>query len=142
MNKELFNQAKEAKTIEELLKMAEENGIKMTKDQAEELFAKLNPAQGELSDDELDNVAGGGCGEEAGPTPKFAIGDLVRSSAYTTCSDCRRAAGWPVDFPVATGKIEWIEFPTDINNYEYIYHMRCVDCGGIEANAAEYLELV
>ena len=142
MSKELFNQAKKAKSIEELMKMAEENGIKMSEEQATEFFAKLSPKEGELSDDELDNVAGGGCKEEAGSTPKFAIGDLVRSSNIRTCYDCRRAAGFPADFSAATWKIEWIQFPDADYNYEYMYHVRCVNCGMIEQHVECNLELV
>ena len=43
LNKELLAKAKEAKTPEELIALAKENGM-------------------ELADEELDNVSGGGCG--------------------------------------------------------------------------------
>ena len=61
LNKELLSKAKEAKTPEELLALAKENGIEMTAEEAQKIFAQLHPQTGELSDDELDNVAGGGC---------------------------------------------------------------------------------
>ena len=56
MEKELIAKAKETNTVEELMTLAKENGIRLTEEDA-----KLHPATGELSDDELDNVAGGGC---------------------------------------------------------------------------------
>ena len=46
MNNELIEKANQAKSAEELLAIAKENGIEAT---------------GELSDNELDNVSGGGC---------------------------------------------------------------------------------
>ena len=63
MNQELVNKARKAESVEELLALAKENGIELTNEQAKEYFAQLNPTKGELSDDELDDVSGGGCGE-------------------------------------------------------------------------------
>ena len=64
-NSELFEKAKEAKSAEELLSLAKENGVELTKEEAQEYFAQLNKS-GELSDEELDNVAGGGCQTSVG----------------------------------------------------------------------------
>ena len=61
MNKELLAKAKEMKTPEELMALAKENGIEMTEKSAKAYFEQLNPKTGEVSDDELNNVAGGGC---------------------------------------------------------------------------------
>lgn len=57
---ELIEKAKQAKSPEELLAFAKENEIELTEDEAKAYFEQLNKL-GELSDDELDNVAGGGC---------------------------------------------------------------------------------
>ena len=62
LNKELLVKAKEAKTPEELLTLAKENGADLTEESARTYFDLLHPQTGELSDDELDNVSGGGCG--------------------------------------------------------------------------------
>ena len=62
LNKELLAKAKEAKTPEELLTLARENGAELTAESAKMYFDLLHPQTGELSDDELDNVSGGGCG--------------------------------------------------------------------------------
>ena len=61
LSKELLAKAKNAKTPEELIALAKENGEELTEESAKEYFELLNPKTGELSDDELDNVAGGGC---------------------------------------------------------------------------------
>lgn len=58
---EMIEKAKAAKTAEELMALAKENNIEMTEEEAKTYFAQLHPASGELSDDDLDNVAGGGC---------------------------------------------------------------------------------
>ncbi len=64
-NTELLEKAKEAKSAEELLSLAKENGMELTEGEAEEYFTQLNKS-GELSDEELDNVAGGGCQTKVG----------------------------------------------------------------------------
>ena len=61
MNNELIAKAKEAKSPEELMALAKENSMELTEESAKAYFHQLNPKTGELSDDELDNVAGGGC---------------------------------------------------------------------------------
>ena len=74
-SKELIEKAKTAKTAEELLAMAKAENIELTEEQAAKAFAELNKA-GELSDEELENAAGGGCGDsnKSGDTPKYSVG--------------------------------------------------------------------
>ena len=60
--KELLEKAKTAQTAEELAAMAKEAGVALTREEAEKYFADLRKT-GELSDEELDNVAGGGCAD-------------------------------------------------------------------------------
>ena len=50
--------AMQAKSVEELLKLAEAYGYEISKEEAEEIYAELNQ-EGELSGDDLENVAGG-----------------------------------------------------------------------------------
>ena len=66
MDKNLILKAKDAKSAEELMALAKENGIELNEEDAIMYFEQLNAKKGELSDDELDCVAGGGCfgGEE------------------------------------------------------------------------------
>ena len=72
ISKELIEKAKTAKSAEELLEMAKAENIELTEEEAAQAFAKMNK-NGELSDEELDNVAGG-CG---GRPRKFHMNDRV-----------------------------------------------------------------
>ena len=72
ISKELIEKAKTAKTAEELLAMAKAEKVELTEEEAAKAFAELNKT-GELSDEELDNVAGGG----GGRPPKFSRNDRV-----------------------------------------------------------------
>ena len=49
---ELIEKAKEAKTSDELMSLAKENGVELTGEDANTYFEQLNPKTGELSDDE------------------------------------------------------------------------------------------
>ena len=58
--KELLEKAKSAESAEALLALAKENNYEMTAEEAEAYFAQMHKS-GELSDEELENVSGGGC---------------------------------------------------------------------------------
>ena len=55
---ELIAKAKAAKSAEELLALAKENGIELTIEEAKTFFAQIS-ASGAVSDDDLDAVSGG-----------------------------------------------------------------------------------
>ena len=75
ISKELLKKAKQAKTAEELLEMAKAEKVELTEEEAAKAFEELNK-NGELSDEELDNVAGGCDGFK--PTKwKYNVGDCV-----------------------------------------------------------------
>ena len=75
ISKELIEKAKTAKSAEELLAMAKAEKVELTEEEAAKAFAELNKS-GELSDEELDNVAGGCDGFK--PTKwKYNVGDCV-----------------------------------------------------------------
>lgn len=57
---ELIEKARHASSPEELLALAKVNEIELSEDEAKGYFEQFNKT-GELSDEELDNVAGGGC---------------------------------------------------------------------------------
>ena len=73
ISKELIETAKTAKSAEELLELAKTENINFTAEEAAKAFDGLNK-NGELSDEELDNVSGG-CG--SGDEPLFAVGKWV-----------------------------------------------------------------
>ena len=94
VSKELLEKAKTAKTAEELLSMARKENIDMTAEEAAKAFAGLHK-NGELSDNELDNVSGGGCGDDNGSPDgraksesavvfMYAVGQTVKVIGWCT----------------------------------------------------------
>ena len=65
INAEMIKKAKTAKSADELLKIAKENGMNLTFDEANTCFAQHNSTREELSDDEIFNVSGG-CNNSSG----------------------------------------------------------------------------
>ena len=63
MAKEILQKLRVAKSPEELLEIAKANGAALTAEQAKAAFDRLR-GSGELSDDDLDKVAGGAADEE------------------------------------------------------------------------------
>lgn len=53
--------ALQAKSLDELLVLAKESNIDITREEGQVYFNILNPKIGELADEELDNVSGGSC---------------------------------------------------------------------------------
>ena len=100
LTSELIAKAKAAKSAEELLALAKENKVELTEEEAKTYFAQLN-ANGALSDDELDAVAGGSflgisCDDEDENEDEDDIyqdGEIVKFFDGTTCtcgcSTCR-----------------------------------------------------
>lgn len=89
---EMIEKAKAAKTAEELLVLAKENNVELTEEEAKAYFVQLNPNLGELTDEELDNVAGGGCGDDQ---YQIKHGDRVqmRQEYSNNCPICKGRTG-------------------------------------------------
>jgi hypothetical protein len=100
ISKELIEKAKTAKSAEELLAMAKAENIELNAEEAAQAFAKMNK-NGELSDEELDNVAGG-CGDNAPKGPKYSVGDWVtvdiNYGGYRPCGEV--ISVWKSDSPM------------------------------------------
>ena len=114
-SKELIEKAKTAKSAEELLAMAKAENIEMTAEEAAKYFAELHKT-GELSDEGLDNVAGG-CGGEEITEPKYKEGDLVWISGGFACYTCGRYRAFKV---------------TEVHRSpvgKHTYSVACPDCG-------------
>ena len=93
---ELIAKAKATKSAQELLALAKENNVEMTEEQAKIYFEQLN-ASGTVSDEELDAVVGGGCGDDeyilkchaCGSTEIDDCHDAINGQYYR-CRNCRR----------------------------------------------------
>ena len=94
MNEEMIAKAKEEKSVEGLITLAKENGIELNEEDAKMYFEQLNAKKGELSDDELEDVAGGGClGEEERYCPNCQTRLEMRGSChglyiFYQCNNC------------------------------------------------------
>ena len=121
ITKELLEKAKTAKTAEELLELAKAENINFTAEEAAKAFAELNKT-GELSDEELDNVAGGCAGPyQSGDTPLFNSGDRVKyrkKIRYANCGD--------FGFNEYENRVDTI-FDYCKEDGVFIYRMRCGD---------------
>ena len=103
ISKELLEKAKQAKTAEELIEFAKAVNIELSAEEAIKAFAELHKT-GELSDDELGNVAGG-CG--SGEVPKFEVGQTVYVRATNAAAKILENLGKKGDlFPEYKYKIE------------------------------------
>ena len=103
LTKELIEKAKQAKAVEELQEFAKAENIELSAEEAIKAFAELHKT-GELSDDELGNVAGG-CG--SGDVPKFEVGQTVYVRATNAAAKILENLGKKGDiFPEYKYKIE------------------------------------
>lgn len=68
----IIKKAKEATSVQNLMEMAQEEGIELSEAEAEQYYAFLHH-EGELSDDELSMVAGGKSSNPDQP-PKYKVG--------------------------------------------------------------------
>ena len=128
MKPELIEKAKTAKTAEELFELAKANGVEITEDDAKTDFVQLNPKCGELADDELDNVAGGGCGDPSEP-PKFQIGEHVLEIGLNQCD---------LLYPVACRSTHWVvDRIRYTERYEYTVH--CPICNRVTEEWESFL---
>ena len=58
---EIIEKLKTSKSPEELLEIMKEEGFELTAEESNLYYNYVSAQSGELSDDELDNVSGGGC---------------------------------------------------------------------------------
>ena len=93
-NRELIKKASAAKSAKELQELAKANSVELTEAEAESYFSRLHKS-GELSDEELDNVAGGGCQArglvQKGKSELLVVGDVFKAHDIRVARDvyCR-----------------------------------------------------
>ena len=83
LTKEQVEKVKAAQSAEELLAIAKENGVELTEAEAEKYIAELHQ-EGEIADDELNNVSGGCGDDESDPAPKYQAGQHLWLGYFTT----------------------------------------------------------
>jgi hypothetical protein len=82
MDQKLVEKAKEAKSAKELAVMAHQEGIELSDAEADRYYADLHTSEHELTNEELNNVAGGACDE----TKQEKEDKYERHQASDTCS--------------------------------------------------------
>ena len=116
MNEEMILKAKEARSAQELHALAKQNGIEMTEESAEAYYQQLRKI-GEISDDELDNVAGGWC---------YHDGNRVVTAITPACTD------WVCDKCGAKSKLnnEGKRYCSNMFEHEekFIFQCYCSNC--------------
>ena len=80
---ELIAKAKTAKSAEELLALAKDNNVELTEEEAKTYFEQLN-ANGTVSDEELDAVAGGFLGISCPDNDGEETGGLMHPEGEVT----------------------------------------------------------
>ena len=86
---ELILKAKTAKSEEELLALAKENGMELSEESVRAYFEQMHKT-GELADDELDNVAGGWCYNHGKPVVTVEEHSVIGGLGSAVC-DCLSA---------------------------------------------------
>ncbi len=69
MDKEMYTKAANAKSAVELKAVAKEYGIELSDEKANEFYERLNTSS-DLSEQELEQIAGGCTGDPTNPWPK------------------------------------------------------------------------
>ena len=106
---EQLTKAKAAKSVEELLAIAKENGMELSEEEAKNYFEQWHK-EGEIADDELDNVAGGIC--DSRPA---SVDIKTNGGGQETCPSCGGLV------------TRWKE-NLDPNGDSYVLH-GCTSCG-------------
>ncbi len=83
MTPDLLQKAKACKSAEELLALAKQNNHPMTAEEAAEQYAMLHN-EGELSDEELSDAAGGSCHRKDGRM----VVTIMHSCKHYLCKKC------------------------------------------------------
>lgn len=126
----MIKKAKEAKSVEELLSLAEENKIELSREKAQEFFSQLHK-EGEIVDDELLSVSGGGCSEvEWVKGAKYKRGQIVKMRRSTSYGSSI-GGGW-CRYCALSDNAEIID-SSNWGNWGYYknpyYTVRCTGCG-------------
>lgn len=84
ITKEMIEKAKGCNSVEELTALAKESGTELTAAEAQAYWEQLHPKTGALSDEELDNVAGGYCYKRG-----YRVVSVGDGCKHYECKSCR-----------------------------------------------------
>lgn len=96
MDQNIVKKARKCKSVEEIITLAKENGVELTGEQAESYFKSICTS-GELSDDELTNVNGGGCYDHNGylyTTIAYGCEHYEERGKFGVAGTCCRCKYW------------------------------------------------
>ena len=106
---EQLAKAKAAKSVEELLSLAKENGIALTEENAKEYFSEFRK-EGEISDEELENAAGGGLCD---PEPVIYTKMICKSCGANTFWKGNYVNGILYKCPMCSAEVYYGDYTTD-----------------------------
>ena len=124
MSSKVREKAKNAKSVQELLTIAKDEGIALNEEKATKLFNLFHPQSAELSDDELLNVSGGGCGGIDKETNYKRIHSTDPACIYYKCDRC--AGGR--DSHTATCRIAINALNPDSSGLGRLFYNTCYGC--------------
>ena len=124
-SKELLVEAKKTVSSAQLMKLASENGMELDKADAEELFSKLHPKDGSISDNELEAVAGGGCGNQSGNNATEKEPEFYPGQRVYLCNSGHTFGSLFCNNPVCRGNVFQIVKPI---NDTGTYLIECMGC--------------
>ena len=131
MNEELLSKVLKAKNADEILSLAHEKGMALSKSGAEEIFSRYHKS-GALGDDDLDAVAGGSgsCTNDKNSSPRFAVGQTItwNWSVYH-CDNDGSSSGSIVSVRTASdgeASSGYYVYPGAV-----IYTVKCPKCGAM-----------
>lgn len=131
MNEELLSKVLKAKNADEILSLAREKGMGLSKAGAEEIFSRYHKS-GALGDDDLDAVAGGSgsCTDNKNSSPRYAVGQtLTWNWSVYHCDKDGSSSGSIVSARVATvseASSGYYVYPGAV-----IYTVKCPKCGSL-----------
>lgn len=124
MSRKMREKAKTARNAQELLTIAKSEGVAMTEEKAAELFNLLHPQTGELSDDELLSVSGGGCGDGDKETYYKKIHSTDPACIYYQCDRCKGGR----DSHTAACRIAINALSPDSSGFGRLFYNTCYGC--------------
>lgn len=125
--KEQLAKIKAAKTAEELIALAKAEGIEASEDEIKAQFDAMHK-EGELADDELNNVSGAGCDGDKDPDEHwFNPGDRVRVTAGKWKGKTGTSNGMNYTVRGGLATMAWVTFDDNGNresvNVDYLEHI-------------------